>query len=113
MRTILYANISFDDKDLKDYYNKLTISSTSDYLDAELALDIHAKVAERRDLVRGAINRTEFSSTSEVNAYYMPLINSINIQSAITISPIYNTKFPRAWNYGTLGFILGKSFKEN
>ena len=44
---------------------------------------------------------------ADVNANYIPLKNTINIQAAILSGVVFNVNRPRYMNYGALGFIVG------
>ena len=44
---------------------------------------------------------------ADVNANYIPLKNTINIQAAILSGVVFNVNRPRYMNYGALGFVVG------
>ncbi len=54
------------------------------------------------------VDRTEWEMPPQtVNAYYHPLLNSINIPMGILSSPYFDPDAPAAVNYGGIGVVIG------
>ena len=69
-----------------------------------------AKFGKRRSLnkIGQPTDRSEWHmSPQTVNAYYSPLVNSINFSAGILQSPYFSEEAKDASNYGAIGMIIG------
>jgi len=46
-------------------------------------------------------------SPAIVNAWYSPWLNSITFPGAIMTSPFFNSSYPKTYNYGHIGWVMG------
>ncbi|RZF35771.1 hypothetical protein LSTR_LSTR012069 [Laodelphax striatellus] len=106
---IAYPDELLDDKKLIEFYEKLEISSTDDYIGAVLNV---AKFRGDRSLgrLRDPVNKTDWISHGRpaiVNAFYNSLENSIQFPAGILQGAFFNKDRPHYMNYGAIGLVIG------
>jgi putative endopeptidase len=76
-------------------------------IDQDLQANLDGYIGNVRALT-ATPDRTRWNdSPLTVNAFYEPFYNDIVVPAAILQSPFYDPRRPDAWNYGTMGAVLG------
>ncbi len=65
-------------------------------------------IAEALDRIEQPVDKDLwFMSPPTVNAYYNPSVNEIVFPAGIMQAPFYDKAYPRAFNYGAIGMVMG------
>lgn len=87
-------------------YSDLTIDRGIYALNVMRANEFHNK--RELNKIGKPVDKNEWDMLpQEVNAYYDPSMNRINIPAGILQPPFFDTNAPAAVNYGAIGFVMG------
>jgi predicted metalloendopeptidase len=87
-------------------YSRVSISSSTHFENAVNLMAFALRDTFQR--VPSRVERDRFAMpASVVNAYYDPTLNSINFPAGIVQPPFFGVHYPREWNYGALGMVVG------
>uniref|UniRef100_A0A183CJU8 Peptidase_M13 domain-containing protein n=1 Tax=Globodera pallida TaxID=36090 RepID=A0A183CJU8_GLOPA len=98
------------DGELDSFFDALNFENATDYFNSLDQLTTFNNFLQFRLLQEDKfkVNRNEFMGLpTDVNAWYIPELNSITFPDGILQRPFFDPQWPAAVNYGTLGSIAG------
>ncbi|KAH7702025.1 Protein NEP-17 b, partial [Aphelenchoides avenae] len=109
VKNVAFPDFVEDDQLLAEYYRDFDIQSTKGNWElAQQELQRFTLQKQLDDLARGSVDRTRFAvSMNEVQAIYMPSLNSINIPLAFLQKPFFDIDWPASLNFGAIGATIG------
>lgn len=100
-----YPSFIKDDSKLDALYSMLIVSD--DFFDNTLALN-KMVVQKNLGMLGQPVDRNKWlNGPAQINAYYSPQQNRIVFLAGILQSPFYKKNYPKYFNYGSLGMIIG------
>jgi len=106
-RNVAYPQWIMNNAALDAYYANLNISMTDDPFVA-VNKKLHFQAWDQLRVIGATKDRNSwFVSPAIVNAFYMPVYNSITFPAAIMRPPVFNKFYPKSYNFGMIGAIMG------
>ncbi|CAJ0607822.1 unnamed protein product [Cylicocyclus nassatus] len=104
---VAYPDFILDAKKLDEQYEGLNIDDNDSYAKLmEKVARFGIKYIFKR--LMESVDRSEYDfNPAAVNGYYFTLANTIRLPAAVLQAPFFHHTFPRAFNYGGLGSIIG------
>ncbi|KAI1730222.1 peptidase family m13 domain-containing protein [Ditylenchus destructor] len=117
VKNIAYPDLVTDNDALNKFYDQGDISLIFDDDDSFVAIqdalrnfqrDLAIKsLVKAKDTDRLKFGDPGYNSAALVDAWFMEELNSLTIPMGILQKPFYNSEYPSAVNYGSLGSIIG------
>ncbi|CAJ0607825.1 unnamed protein product [Cylicocyclus nassatus] len=106
LRLVAYPDFVLDDKKLDKAYDGLNLNDDDSYSEVLEKMGRYTIKFIFKRLME-PVDRSEYGfNSAAVNAYY-DTANSIKLPAAILQAPFFHHTFPRAFNYGGIGSIIG------
>ncbi|XP_038864502.1 endothelin-converting enzyme 1-like isoform X4 [Salvelinus namaycush] len=101
-----YPKFIMDPKELDKVFNDFEVVSDLYFQNVMQYYNFSARVTA--DQLRKTPNRDQWSMTPPtVNAYYNPTKNEMVLPAGILQAPFYSRSWPKALNFGGIGFVMG------
>lgn len=105
VQKIGYPEWIMDASALDAYYQNIEIGSS--YFQSIISIN-KEEVLKNRKLVGKPVDKSEWDMTPPtVNAYYNPPNNEIVFPAGILQPPFFSAEWPKAFNYGAMGVVMG------
>ncbi|XP_063995297.1 membrane metallo-endopeptidase-like 1 [Diachasmimorpha longicaudata] len=103
-----------------DYYSPAFVDglyteypASDSYYDNEMAKRVFTLKNKLRSLRKATDKKTWPAEPTEVNAFYIPVANTMQVPSGIIQSPLYDLNNPSVMNYGMIGTTIGHEFSHS
>ncbi|KAK6744168.1 hypothetical protein RB195_011089 [Necator americanus] len=107
-RMVAYSDVLLDNKKLDDIHEHLLLAKPPPFLDMVDKMDNALSQDEFKSLLRNASRLNVYADMSSFDIYYDPSLNKLVVPTAVLQPPLFGRSFPRAYNYGTIGYMVAR-----